>query len=116
MIRFPKRRADGSFDVNVRLKNVEASPSAIDAWLKAWSERNANWERLWSGPDPEVEHLRFSDEFFGPPTFHREQEREPTIRLRCRPDAKLWKDWMVKLTGEFCDAYPGAEVASVDSE
>ena len=68
---------------------------------------NATWKRVWRGGGrEECEELAFSDEFFAPAELEKSEGGEMSILLRVRPQARWWKDWMIKITQAMCDAFP----------
>jgi hypothetical protein len=104
-IRFPSRRADGSFDLIVRIR-MGAVASRLATWLSAWAEQNATWERRWeSGGRIEREVLRFTDDFSAPPTFQVCDDGTIAILFRVRSTAMLWKDWSGKVYDDLRKEY-----------
>lgn len=104
-IRFPKRRADGSFDLLVRLR-MAPTTSLLATWLPTWAERNGTWERHWeSSGKVETEVLRFADDFSSPPTFEVRDDGTIAIRFRVRPTSKMWKDWSAKVYDDLRKEY-----------
>jgi len=43
------------------------------------------------------------------------QKGEISVLLRVRPQARWWKDWMVRLTQAMCDAFPGITHSKFES-
>ncbi len=109
-IRFPERRPDGSFSVEIifGLKGAPGSDLSIRVadHLRAWTVTNAVWRREWS--DGRVENLRFEDEFFGAPCPVRiDATGMFAVRLDAKPTAKWWKDWIVlRVVKELREAFP----------
>jgi len=114
-IQFPQKRPDGSFDVIVRFGSVREEEALVRRWISEWSQQNSSWERVWEGPDRTVEVLYMLDDFFSPPEHEVQQAGEVIVRLRARPETKMWKDWMAKLVEDFCAAHPGATLMKVES-
>ena|SRR3990172_8026967 len=114
-IRFPKRRADGSFDVLVRLCNVDGSNAAVRSWIADWGQKNEVWDRVWDGATRTVERLHLAEEFAEPPAFEQLSAGQLLVRLRSRADARLWKDWMAKFVDDFCAAHPGTSFLGAES-
>jgi hypothetical protein len=114
-IRFPRRRDDGSFDLRLRVGGVRAEQIDVEKWIAEWARCNSSWERVWQGEDRTVEVLQLLDEFFSPPSLEAREQDDIVIRLRARPDARMWKDWMAKFIEDFCAAHPGANLLKVDS-
>src|ERR1041385_7896579 len=96
-IKFPKRRADGSFCIEISIPlstsvDAEKLRQQVQNWADRWVETNAIWKRNWLSENDE---LRYDEEFKGPPTAIVSAPNELGIRLECKPSAKWWKDWMV---------------------
>lgn len=113
-VRFPTRRADGSFDVLAHFSTT-ALEGVLRDWLAAWSARNSTWRRVWTGAGKTEEVLNLADEFDSLPIFEAQEENEVSIRFMARPEAKLWKDWLVKFAADFCAAHPGTELLRFES-
>jgi hypothetical protein len=114
-IRFPHKRNDGSFDVLLKLTGVHADRTGVTTWLQEWGARNRSWERRWAGATTTTEVLQLDEALFSPPTIEELSDAGLTVRLRIRPDSKLWKDWMAKFVMEFCTAHPGFVLKTVES-
>ena len=113
---FPIRRADGSFDLHIVFESPQADRAELQRWLSNWSEKNSSWKRVWTGGGKqETEVLTFSEEFFAPPSLENRQKGEISVLLRVRPQARWWKDWMVRLTQAMCDAFPGITHSKFES-
>ncbi len=104
LLKFPKRRPDGSFCVVVSFvvgTKDESLPGRIQQWLtEVWVPSNTTWLRDWkTGPGLSVERrelLRYSDEFLSPPTVTSSVDTEIRVQLHGKdPQRKLWKDWLV---------------------
>jgi len=116
-VRFPQRRADGSFDMVIKIDGPPGLTSVILAtWLTRWVERNATWERRWeSAGRTDRETLRFSDEFSGPPTCAARDGGGAEIRCPVRSEATLWRDWGAKLYDDLRKDYEGVTLAGIQS-
>ena len=96
-MKFPKRRQDGSFCVDVVL-SVSAEEQAslmprITSWLDQWVKANRYWKTSLYASD---EVLDFFDEFAAVPYCVAGSSNRLSIRLECRSEAKKrWKDWLV---------------------
>ena len=108
--KFPNRRPDGSFCVEVTLgKNVgQVEPSAdqVNAWLERWAQANRIWTTSPYGPK---ESLDFFDEFAEIPTCVAGESGRLLLRLQGRPEAtRRWKDWLVlKFLSDLRIAFEG---------
>jgi hypothetical protein len=116
VVRFPQRRADGSFDMLIEIgMPPDLTVPALQTWLARWVERRAVWERLWeSAGRTEPEVLRFTDDFLGPP------ESEPrdggaVVRCRVRPQAKMWRDWGAQLYEDLQKDHEGVVLVGIKS-
>jgi hypothetical protein len=97
-IKFPTRRADGSFCVEVRLRIDSSQPnllaSRLTAWLDQWSHANRYWK--WPPARNEGGLLDYFDDFLGAATAVVCSSTIVCLRFECRPEAKKWwKDWLV---------------------
>jgi hypothetical protein len=114
--KFPSRKVDGSFCVDVGLQLLEGAPDnickVIDEWFSdAWMGANKTWTRTWStGANLEVkkdEVLVYSDEFLRAPMASLGSKSELRIRLFGTKSAKLWKDWLVsKIAPDLKERFP----------
>jgi len=114
--KFPSRKVDGSFCVDVGLQLLDESPdnicNLIDEWFSGvWMAANKTWTRTWStGANLEVkkdEVLVYSDEFLRAPTASLGSESELRIRLFGTNSARLWKDWLVsKIAPDLKEKFP----------
>ena len=88
--RFPHRRPDGSFCIEVALCVETRTPTDLAGraaeWLDEWVRNNQHWP--WFGHD-----VKYVDELTGNP-FHVEGSRL-SFRLEGKPTAKWWKDFLV---------------------
>lgn len=96
-LKFPRRRLDGSFCVEVMLEvapGTEARARAeIERWLvSTWVPANTVWRRHWS--TGVVEELRFEQEFQSI-SIGDIAVRSLSIRLEGKSTAKYWRDWLV---------------------
>lgn len=110
--KFPRRRPDGSFSVEVSFKTQhEVDRADVEQWLREWMEANAEWVREWrTGADwavVETEYLRWSDAFARTPSVATVGRDAIVLRLDATPRAAFWRDWLAKLAGAMAVAYPG---------
>ena len=96
-VRFPKRRPNGSFCVEVALKADSGDPVLLgkrvqEWWSTAWMPANREWRRSWSSDQTQT--LSYSDEFDGEPRVWR-CTSELRFRFEGKPSAKWWRDWLV---------------------
>jgi hypothetical protein len=102
-VKFPRRRSDGSFCVEVVMSLSSANTSDLgsaiqDWWSNEWMPKNKEWTRIWNrGHKTErTEVLRYDDEFSAPPQLVRCEGSQLRFRLLGRSSTKkFWKDWMV---------------------
>ncbi|GGA39957.1 hypothetical protein [Dyella nitratireducens] len=102
--KFPTRKHDGSFcvEVGLRIHLDDSTPdiaARIQSWFNDdWISRNKTWTRTWaSGPNLATkrdEVLSYSDEFLAIPEVE-EAGAELRIRLFGARTARFWKDWLV---------------------
>jgi hypothetical protein len=95
---FPKRRSDGSFCIEVRLRvdsqQLDVLANRLNAWLDQWVLANRFWK--WSLAKRAGGLLDFLDDFVGPPAVVVRTPAFICLRFECRPQAKKWwKDWLV---------------------
>jgi hypothetical protein len=108
--KFPKRRSDGSFCVDVTVAVEANDPSslreALQRWISdEWTPRHEIWTRSWSNGTQE--RLRYGEEFSAPPQIVKCEGAQLTIRLQGKNSAKLWKDWLVsKLIPDIKQRFP----------
>ena len=97
-VKFPKRRPDGSFCVELYLSIVTDDPSALafqmTAWIEEWVRVNRNWEC------PMAKNVGgafdFYDEFIRPPHCVIGSSGSLFLRVEGRPGAgEWWKDWIL---------------------
>jgi hypothetical protein len=99
LVKFPKRRPDGSFCVEVTLRHTSGDTAALASELREWiatdwTPQNNLWTRNWSNGS--VEELRYLDEFSAAPRLTSCENGELIIVLDGKPNAgKVWKDWLV---------------------
>jgi len=108
-IKFPKRRLDGSFCVEVRLRVNSPEPDVLErritTWLDEWTETNRHWKRSEAGSTGGS--VDFFEEFAGPPSNVKCKNNLLRFRLEGRPAAKkIWKDWLIlRLLKELVGAF-----------
>jgi len=110
--KFPKRKSDGSFCVEITLtvstNEIDSLVARITSWLDQWTKENRYWK--WQG-----QLLDFFAEFSGSPTCVKRTPESLTLRVDGRSGStKWWKDWIVlrllkDLQGKF------SELQSVDA-
>ena len=115
-VRFPKRRDDGSFCVEVTLVVQAAEPEAllrgVQAWSSGWAETNQVWNWKWDTGGEE--ELLYGREFKREPKPVSCTSTELKIQLEGQPSAERWKDWLVfRIIPELKAAF--AEVQDVSS-
>lgn len=95
--KFPRRKPDGSFCLEVTLRIVAEDPQLladrVAAWLREWVAANRYWD--WSLAKHEGRALDFFDDFAGPPFGVVTAPGALSFRLECHPKARWWKDWLV---------------------
>lgn len=103
-VNFPKKYADGSFCVEIRLGVTDIRQaslgSTIQDWINvSWMHNRSTWKRQWrTGPEQAVTEeqiLHYQDEFITPPEVVACDGSELRLRLFGRQSAKFWKDWLV---------------------
>lgn len=92
-IKLPKKRADGSFCVEIALRvntdDAKVLAARITSWLEEWTQKNRYWD--WFG-----ETLDFLNDFAGPPTCAERSPESLIVRVEGTPKfTKWWKDWIV---------------------
>jgi len=103
--RFPRRRPDGTFVVEVTVEATTSTPEDLVArfgdWAQRWVYENAQWH--W----PSGRHLNYFDDFVGPPREIKFGRGRLSFRLDGKADAKWWKDWLAfRLLREAQIAFP----------
>jgi hypothetical protein len=108
-VKFPRRKQDGTFCVEVGLQissdDIATDVAAqIQVWFdETWMSANKTWIRPWSsGPDFATKReqvLSYSDEFLAPPEVRAKGDAELCIKLLGAGTAKFWKDWLVLKIG-----------------
>jgi hypothetical protein len=113
---FPRRRPDGSFTIHATFStsNLSQLPQIrlfVDSWIKA----NDPWSTQTPGFIPD-DQLAFSQAYFGPPNMeiHDDGSRF-TLVWEGRPQSTRWKDWLVYLAHDICDAFEGVAVEEIRS-
>src|SRR5437867_2814598 len=101
-IKFPKRRPDGSFCIEVILHIVSDDPEGllkrVRDWAIQWAKANQVWTRKWctgEGLQNQEEELQYIQDFNQEPLPIACSTTELKIQLECKPSAQLWKDWLV---------------------
>jgi hypothetical protein len=112
---FPRRRADGSFDLFIRLSGIEFEQSRLSEWIDRWVTRNQSRTRIWEGGGRKrKEVLTLADEFGGPPNIETVTRAVAVLRWPVLPQSKkLWRDWMVWFVSDFVKDHPGAKLDRV---
>ena len=108
-VRFPKRREDGTFCVEVTLAVQTAEPEGllhrVRAWASRWIEVNRVWEWKWDTGG--AEELHYEREFGSGPEPVSCTTTELRMRLEGLPTAGRWKDWIVwRIVPELKAAFP----------
>lgn len=108
--KFPKRRSDNSFGIDVLFDSDGAvSAASLDAWLRQWTTANQDWIRKWEGPAGQVvqvDEMRFFEAFTTTPWVSSWSADSLTVRLEATPEAPFWKDWMAKLVQDMVQVFP----------
>jgi hypothetical protein len=114
--KFPSRKVDGSFCVEVGLQLLEGTPDdicdLIDQWFSnGWMSENKTWTRTWlTGANFETkrnEVLVYSDEFLSAPEVSLGGKSELQIQLLGTKSSKFWKDWLVsKIAPDLKEKFP----------
>jgi hypothetical protein len=115
--KFPKKRPDGSFCVEVTLIVNTNDPkelvNRVHLWLEQWVQANREWRTSLAASAGGL--LSFFDEFSGPPTCFLKGPNALGLRVEGRPNmGRWWRDWLIlrilkDLQGEF------SEVIQVES-
>jgi hypothetical protein len=114
--RFPARKADGSFcvEIGVQMTDLQIDfVSCVQTWINdAWMPQHGTWTREWKTGSNlatrQVQELRYDDEFMGPPEVAAGSASELQLRLRGKKTAKFWKDWVVsRLMPDLKAQFPG---------
>jgi hypothetical protein len=96
--KFPKKRPDGSFCVEVTLrvstKTPEQLANQVQLWLEQWVQVNREWKTPLAASTGEL--LSFFDEFTGPPTCFLKDPNSLCLRVEGRPNmGRWWRDWLI---------------------
>jgi hypothetical protein len=116
--RFPNRRPDGSFcvEVTLRVESAEIEPfvSRLTAWLNDWAKANRYWKPGFSHPESRDGVFDFQRDFTGPPSCSTQVANLVRLRLEGRPESKrTWKDWLcMKLLPELRRVF--AEIRAIE--
>jgi hypothetical protein len=110
-VKFPKKRVDGSFCVELALPVVTSHPDEllqrVQQWAVSWRQANEVWVRDWKSTAGEKEHLNYDSEFKQAPKPVSRTSSELRIQLEAKPSAKWWRDWMVlRLINDLKLAFP----------
>jgi hypothetical protein len=92
-VKFPKRRADGAFCVEITLlvntHDLEGLAARITSWMDQWTQGNRYWNCFGVVLD-------FFDDFVRPPICVKHTSESLILRVEGRPDSKKsWRDWIV---------------------
>jgi hypothetical protein len=98
-VKFPKRRADGSFSVEVTLRVNSKQPDVlaarVNSWLGEWVQANRFW-KFSHHPESSDGVLDFLRDFTGPPSCIARGTDFLDLRLEGSPETnKAWRDWLV---------------------
>ncbi len=99
--RFPHRKDDGSFSIQLDFESQATVESGrVDDWLRQWLADNSPWIRLWRGAEGKVvkrDTMRFMDAFLREPKCILSKRGCVIIQLDGRSTDLFWKDWMVRM-------------------
>ena len=88
----------------------------LQDWVTQWVRTASPWIRTWRSASSErKEALVWSDAYDGDPAIETDAAEVVELKLRGRPDAPFWKDWMIRLVDAFCQAHPGCRLRSFTS-
>jgi hypothetical protein len=112
---FPKRRADGTFCVEVEIalspeSGVENGGVIQNWWSTEWMQKNERWIRIWNeGHATERrEVLLFEDDFCGFPQVVSCDGSRLRFRLVGKSSGKWWRDWLVsRIIPDLRIRFPG---------
>ena len=96
-VRFPKRREDNSFCVEVTLAVHTVEPEELLRRVQDWSSRWMEANRVWE-PQRDAENmgqLLYGQEFKTEPIPVSCTRTELKLRLEGQPSAERWRDWLV---------------------
>jgi hypothetical protein len=96
--KFPKRKPDGSFCIELTLgvgtRDTAELASRMTAWIEEWVRANRYWKTVLADRVGGV--FDFYDEFVRPPYCVTRYSGSLLLRLEGRPGAgKWWKDWIL---------------------
>ena len=114
-MRFPSRRDDGTFSVDVVLR-TNSNEQSVSEWLSRWVAANQEWERTWYGPQSKVverEILLLSSAFSCVPYVRWHRDGVFAVRFEATKEAVYWKDWMAKLFQDARDELDSVVLVSV---
>ncbi len=115
--RFPRRRTDGSFCVDVAFDlrgEPQTAGSRAEEWLKEWVGENRVWpmRRLSTG-GARMERYDYMDDFLGAPCVVVAPD-SVILRFEGKPGARKWKDWVARIITELSRDVPEmGEVKSI---
>lgn len=100
-VRFPSRRIDGTFVVDVVVRVPHSVSADMGEWLEHWVASNLTWrwetDRAASGEAQESRCLQLSKAFDPLPRVHVIDEDIVHIRLFGTREAVFWRDWVARL-------------------
>jgi len=119
-VKFPKRRPDGSFCVEVVVPVATTDPEKllprVSEWATRWVNSNRLWVRQWKSGENlrevQPEELHYDAEFeSGPRATY--DSGFLKLRFEGRSSAKWWKDWLVlRFLPDLKQSFP--EISSAD--
>lgn len=118
-MKFPQTRLNGGFTIRAifSMSGIPLDLKAVSAWLEDWTSKNQTWTRKWQGTTERSEVLVFADSFVGAPRVSEGPAQRVEVRLDAPATAvkQPWKDWLVRLTEELCQAFSNLELESYES-
>jgi hypothetical protein len=111
-VRFPKRKPDGSFCVEVVFRvnsnELDALMSRVALWLEEWVRTNRFWKIGFAHPEAPDGMFDFLRDFAGPPTCSANGPDLICLRFEGRSGSKrAWRDWLaMRLSKELRGAFP----------
>lgn len=109
-VRFPSRRADGTF--SVRAHFTVSDPSLVllvRDYVSCWMRSNRVWVRIWRSDRIEEERLEYGSEFASDPVVEWDEKSTNgsfSILFECPASATMWKDWTVRLVRDVEVVFP----------
>ncbi len=108
--KFPTKRPDGSFSLELRFRTQQAvEDEIVQRWVSNWVGTNQVWIRVWRGPKRQVmqtDVLRWFDNFSHEPSIIAVTTETLLLRLDAIAGAIFWKDWMVRLIEAIIAEFP----------